>query len=67
LVHKFVTRTPDNPGTPGEPIDPDNPNGPTYPVGTDFEDLTEQVSQTIQYLYKDGRTAKPNNVQAVNF
>ncbi|MCW0152876.1 KxYKxGKxW signal peptide domain-containing protein, partial [Lactiplantibacillus plantarum] len=25
LVHKFVTRTPDNPGTPGEPIDPDNP------------------------------------------
>ncbi|WP_265481239.1 mucin-binding protein [Lactiplantibacillus plantarum] len=61
LVHKFVTRTP------GEPIDPDNPNGPTYPVGTDFEDLTEQVSQTIQYLYKDGRTAKPNNVQAVNF
>ncbi|WP_153018062.1 mucin-binding protein, partial [Lactiplantibacillus plantarum] len=44
LVHKFVTRTPDNPGTPGEPIDPDNPNGPTYPVGTDFEDLTEQVS-----------------------
>ena len=67
LVHKFVTRTPDNSGTPGEPIDPDNPNGPTYPVGTDFEDLTEQVSQTIQYLYKDGRTAKPNNVQAVNF
>ncbi|MEQ6363607.1 mucin-binding protein [Lactiplantibacillus plantarum] len=67
LVHKFVTRTPDNLGTPGEPIDPDNPNGPTYPVGTDFEDLTEQVSQTIQYLYKDGRTAKPNNVQAVNF
>ncbi|KZT80998.1 mucin-binding protein [Lactiplantibacillus plantarum] len=67
LVHKFVTRTPDNPGTPGEPIDPNNPNGPTYPVGTDFEDLTEQVSQTIQYLYKDGRTAKPNNVQAVNF
>ncbi|KZU54231.1 hypothetical protein Nizo2801_1335 [Lactiplantibacillus plantarum] len=67
LVHKFVTRTPDNPGTPGEPIDPDNPNGPTYPVGTDFEDLTEQVSQTIQYLYKDGSTAKPNNVQAVNF
>ncbi|MBW2756055.1 mucin-binding protein [Lactiplantibacillus plantarum] len=67
LVHKFVTRTPDNPGTPGEPVDPDNPNGPTYPVGTDFEDLTEQVSQTIQYLYKDGRTAKPNNVQAVNF
>ena len=67
LVHKFVTRTPDNPGTPGEPIDPDNPNGPTYPVGTDFEDLTEQVSRTIQYLYKDGRTAKPNNVQAVNF
>ncbi|WP_436654052.1 mucin-binding protein, partial [Lactiplantibacillus plantarum] len=57
LVHKFVTRTPDNPGTPGEPIDPDNPNGPTYPVGTDFEDLTGQVSQTIQYLYKDGRTA----------
>ncbi|OUT01937.1 Glutamine synthetase [Lactiplantibacillus plantarum] len=36
-------------------------------MGTDFEDLTEQVSQTIQYLYKDGRTAKPNNVQAVNF
>ncbi|AMR19526.1 mucin-binding protein [Lactiplantibacillus plantarum] len=67
LVHKFVTRTPDNPGTPGEPIDPDNPNGPTYPVGTDFEDLTEQVSRTIQYLYKDGRTAKPDNVQAVNF
>ncbi|MCS6158184.1 mucin-binding protein, partial [Lactiplantibacillus plantarum] len=54
-------------GTPGEPIDPDNPNGPTYPVGTDFEDLTEQVSRTIQYLYKDGRTAKPDNVQAVNF
>ena len=67
LDHKFVTRTPDNPGTPGEPIDPDNPNGPTYPVGTDFEDLTEQVSRTIQYLYKDGRTAKPDNVQAVNF
>ena len=67
LVHQFVTRTPDNPGTPGEPIDPDNPNGPTYPVGTDFEDLTEQVSQTIHYLYKDGRTAKPDNVQVVNF
>ncbi|WP_180932623.1 mucin-binding protein [Levilactobacillus brevis] len=67
LDHRFVTRTPDNPGTPGEPIDPDNPNGPTYPVGTDFEDLTEQVSQTIQYLYKDGRTAEPDNVQAVNF
>ncbi|MDA0411109.1 MBG domain-containing protein, partial [Levilactobacillus brevis] len=67
LDHRFVTRTPDNPGTPGEPIDPDNPNGPTYPVGTDFEDLTEQVSRTIQYLYKDGRTAKPDNVQAVNF
>ncbi|MGO1971138.1 MAG: mucin-binding protein [Levilactobacillus brevis] len=67
LVHKFVTRTPDNPGTPGEPIDPDNPNGPTYPDGTSFGDLTNQVSQTIQYLYKDGRTAKPDNVQAVNF
>ncbi len=67
FVHKFVTLTPDNPGTPGEPIDPDKPNGAEYPVGTDFEDLTEQVSQTIQYLYKDGRTAKPDNVQVVNF
>ncbi|MEQ6218961.1 KxYKxGKxW signal peptide domain-containing protein [Levilactobacillus brevis] len=67
LVHKFVTLTPDSPGTPGEPIDPDKPNGAEYPVGTDFEDLTEQVSQTIQYLYKDGRTAEPDNVQAVNF
>ncbi|MBS1006689.1 KxYKxGKxW signal peptide domain-containing protein [Levilactobacillus brevis] len=67
LVHKFVTRTPDNPGTPGEPIDPDNPNGPAYPAGTALGDLTEQVSQTIQYLYEDGRTAKPDNVQAVNF
>ncbi|MCF7523193.1 hypothetical protein L3X07_07375 [Levilactobacillus brevis] len=67
LVHKFVTLTPDSPGTPGEPIDPDKPNGAEYPVGTDFEDLTEQVSQTTQYLYKDGRTAKPDNVQVVNF
>ncbi|MGX6422914.1 mucin-binding protein [Levilactobacillus brevis] len=67
LVHKFVTRTPDNPGTPGEPIDPDKPNGAEYPVGTALGDLTEQVSQTIQYLYKDGSTAKPDNVQAVNF
>nr|WP_214464272.1 KxYKxGKxW signal peptide domain-containing protein [Levilactobacillus brevis] len=67
LVHKFVTRTSDNPGTPGEPIDPDKPNGAEYPVGTALGDLTEQVSQTIQYLYKDGSTAKPDNVQAVNF
>ncbi|ERK40824.1 MucBP domain protein, partial [Levilactobacillus brevis ATCC 14869 = DSM 20054] len=43
------------------------PNGAEYPVGTALGDLTEQVSQTIQYLYKDGSTAKPDNVQAVNF
>ncbi|WP_261651852.1 mucin-binding protein [Lactiplantibacillus plantarum] len=67
LVHKFVTRTPDNPGTPGEPIDPDNPNGPTYPAGTAVQDLIKQVGQTIHYQYQDKSTAADANTQTITF
>ncbi|MCT3266987.1 mucin-binding protein [Lactiplantibacillus plantarum] len=67
LVHKFVTRTPDNPGTPGEPIDPDNPNGPTYPAGTAVQDLIKQVGQTIHYQYQDKSTAADANMQTITF
>ncbi|WP_260254518.1 mucin-binding protein [Levilactobacillus brevis] len=67
LKHKFVVVTPDNPGTPGQVFDPANPDGAKYPAGTAWGDLIEQVSRTIQYLYKNGSTAKPDNVQAVKF
>ncbi|VDG19899.1 mucus-binding protein [Lactobacillus plantarum] [Lactiplantibacillus mudanjiangensis] len=67
LKHKTVTATPDNPGTPGQPIDPVNPDGPKYPDGTTMQDLTKQVSQKINYQYKDGTVAADDNVQTVTF
>ncbi|WP_302583041.1 mucin-binding protein, partial [Lactobacillus intestinalis] len=67
LKHGTVPVTPDKPGKPGEPINPNDPDGPKWPNGTGEDSLKKTGTQTIHYVYSDGRKAKDDNVQSFDF
>ncbi|WP_289460898.1 mucin-binding protein [Lactobacillus intestinalis] len=67
LKHGTTTITPDKPGKPGEPINPNDPDGPKWPDNTGENSLTKTGTQTIHYVYSDGRKAKDDNVQSFDF
>ncbi|WP_304203425.1 YSIRK-type signal peptide-containing protein, partial [Lactobacillus intestinalis] len=67
LKHGTVPVTPTNPGKPGEPINPTDPDGPKWPDGTGEDSLKKTGTQTIHYVYSDGRKAKDDNVQSFDF
>ncbi|MDE6492339.1 MAG: LPXTG cell wall anchor domain-containing protein, partial [Lactobacillus sp.] len=58
LNHKMTTITPRKPGKPGEPINPNDP---------DAKNLTKDGSQTIHYVYSDGKPAANDSVQNTQF
>ena len=67
LKHGTVPVTPTDPGKPGEPINPNDPDGPKWPDGTGEDSLKKTGTQTIHYVYSDGRKAKDDNVQSFDF
>ena len=58
FTHGIITIDPQNPGKPGEKINPQDPSSPVYPK--DSDNLTRKVGREIDYIYSDGRTAKPS-------
>ncbi|WP_257607652.1 MucBP domain-containing protein, partial [Weissella sagaensis] len=67
LVHGQATINAANPAVPGAPINVNDPNSPVYPPGTDFNSVSHNVSQTINYQFADGTTAAPTATDAVTF
>ena len=65
FVHGTVIITPQNPGKPGEKINPQDPSSPVYPDGSD--NLTRNVNREIDYVYEDGRVAKPSVKDSLTF
>ena len=65
FVHGTITITPENPGKPSEKINPQDPASPVYPNGSD--NLTSKVNREIDYIYSDGRTAKPSVKDSITF
>ena len=63
--HGTVTITPENPGKPGEKINPQDPSSPVYPDGSNR--LTSTVDREIDYIYSDGRVAKPSVKDSITF
>ncbi|MBB1128208.1 mucin-binding protein, partial [Limosilactobacillus balticus] len=56
---------PNEPGKPGEPINPNDPDGPKYPQGSD--QVTKNVTRTVQYVDADGNKISEPVEQTVNF
>uniref|UniRef100_UPI001E3E0C22 mucin-binding protein n=1 Tax=Limosilactobacillus reuteri TaxID=1598 RepID=UPI001E3E0C22 len=65
LRHGTQPVTPTNPGKPGEPINPNDPDGPKYPQGSD--QVTKNVTRTIQYVDENGNKVSDSVEQPVNF
>ena len=63
--HGVITIDPQNPGKPGEKLNPQDPSSPVYPTGSDK--LTSTVDREIDYIYEDGRTAKPSVKDSITF
>ena len=63
--HGVITIDPQNPGKPSEKINPQDPASPVYPDGSD--NLTSKVDREIDYVYEDGRTAKPSVKDSITF
>ncbi|NQP65290.1 YSIRK-type signal peptide-containing protein [Streptococcus suis] len=60
LKEKVVPVDPTDPNTPtpkpGEPVDPTDPNSPVWPDSVKDLVTTEEVTRTITYVDKDGKT-----------
>ncbi|MRH72548.1 YSIRK-type signal peptide-containing protein, partial [Lactobacillus reuteri] len=65
MKHGQQPVTPTNPGKPGEPINPNDPDGPKYPDGSD--QVTKNVTRTIQYVDENGNTVSSSVEQPVHF
>ncbi|MCC4357545.1 mucin-binding protein, partial [Limosilactobacillus reuteri] len=67
MKHGQQPVTPTNPGKPGEPINPNDPdpNGPKYPQGSD--QVTKDITRTIQYVDENGDTVSGSVEQPVHF
>ena len=63
--HGVITIDPQNPGKPSEKLNPQDPASPVYPTGSDK--LTSTVDREIDYIYGDGRTAKPSVKDSITF
>ncbi|MGZ7887259.1 mucin-binding protein [Lactobacillus crispatus] len=64
LKHGTVTVTTENPQTPNTPINPD-PQSPKYPK--DISNTNSDVKRTIDYKFKDGKTAQPTVNDSLHF
>ena len=65
LRHGTQPVTPTDPGKPGKPINPNDPDGPKYPDGSD--QVTKNVTRTIQYVDENGDKISASVEQPVNF
>ncbi|MGN8863976.1 mucin-binding protein, partial [Lactobacillus amylovorus] len=64
LKHGIVTVTTKKPQTPNMPINPD-PQSPKYPK--DISNTNSDVKRTIDYKFKDGKTAQPTVNDSLHF
>ena len=64
LKHGIVTVTSKNPQIPNTTIDPD-PHSPKYPE--DISNINSDVKRTIDYKFKDGKTAQPTVNDSLHF
>ena len=64
LKHGIVTVTSKNPQIPNTTIDPD-PHSPKYPE--DISKTSSDVKRTIDYKFKDGKTAQPTVNDSLHF
>ena len=64
LKHGIVTVTSKKPQIPNTPIDPD-PHSPKYPE--DISNTNSDVKRTIDYKFKDGKTAQPTVNDSLHF
>ena len=64
LKHGIVTVTSKKPQIPNTPIDPD-PHSPKYPE--DISNTNKDVKRTIDYKFKDGKTAQPTVNDSLHF
>ncbi|WP_205837953.1 mucin-binding protein [Lactobacillus crispatus] len=64
LKHGTVTVTTENPQTPNTPINPD-PQSPKYPK--DISNTNSDVKRTIDYKFKDDKTAQPTVNDSLHF
>ena len=64
LKHGTVTVTTKNPQKPNTPINPD-PQSPKYPK--DISNTNSDVKRTIDYKFKDGKTAQPTVNDSLHF
>ena len=64
LKHGIVTVTTKKPQMPNMPIDPD-PQSPKYPK--DISNTNSDVKRTIDYEFKDGKTAQPTVKDSLHF
>ncbi|MBB1079595.1 MucBP domain-containing protein, partial [Limosilactobacillus sp. STM2_1] len=65
MKHGIQPVNPTNPGKPGQPINPNDPDGPKYPQGSD--QVTKNVTRTIQYVDENGNKISDPVEQTVNF
>ncbi|MCD7122888.1 MucBP domain-containing protein [Limosilactobacillus albertensis] len=65
MKHGTQPVNPSTPGKPGEPINPNDPEGPKYPQGSD--QVTKNVTRTIQYVDENGNQLRNSVEQPVNF
>ena len=65
MKHGTQPVNPSTPGKPGEPINPNDPEGPKYPQGSD--QVTKNVTRTIQYVDENGNKVSDSVEQPVNF
>lgn len=68
LKHGETTVSETTPGTVGQPINPMDPTGPKYTTEMGKDALKHDVTQTIEYVYADGKATKqPTSTKRLQF
>ena len=68
LKHGETTVSETTPGTVGQPINPKDPTGPKYTTEMGKDALKHDVTQTIEYVYADGKATKqPTSTKRLQF
>ncbi|HJF53788.1 MAG TPA: fibrinogen-binding adhesin SdrG C-terminal domain-containing protein [Limosilactobacillus coleohominis] len=68
LKHGQTTVSETTPGTVGQPINPKDPTGPKYTTEMGKDALKHDVTQTIEYVYADGKpTKQPTSTKRLQF
>ncbi|MFD1429619.1 mucin-binding protein [Lacticaseibacillus mingshuiensis] len=67
LTHATKHITPTAPGKPGTPVDPTNPTGPKWPADSSKDQLVKTITETVTYVYADGREAAKPSRDTVTF